>query len=161
MLTRAAQVSALTQVSYPTHPLWISHHTALCGGLGLRRWNWFGSCALYASTRVDWAVYQTLCEGMSLEEKKGMKSHWSHEIMGRKWNKNCGPHLGYRSLHRTLSYPRSSWQSLYWARWRSRPLSVYWSSESLLVHPLCHLKTRLLCPAGTDHQTLTTEIELG
>lgn len=65
-----------------------------------------------------------------------------------------GPHLGYHSLRQTLSYPRSSLQSLYWAEWLSRPRSVYWSSGSLSGHPLCHLKTQLLCPEAIGHQIL-------
>lgn len=64
------RTSALTQVSCPTHPLWISHHTMRCGGPGLQNWKWFGSCALCASTHLGWAVYQILCEDMSLNEEK-------------------------------------------------------------------------------------------
>lgn len=70
-----------------------------------------------------------------------------------------GPHLGYCSLRRTLSYPRSSWQSLYWEQWQNRPLSVCWSSGSLLVHLLCHLKTQLLSLDDVGHQTLATNTD--
>lgn len=68
-LHRRRRVFALTQVSCPTHPQWISHRRALCGGLGLQSWNQFGSCALYASNHSDWAIYQMLCEDMSLENQ--------------------------------------------------------------------------------------------
>lgn len=77
----------------------------------------------------------------------------------RKWSPcrqlmNGGLHLGCCSLHQTLSYPRSSWQSLYWAQWQSRAQSVCWSSGSLSGHPLCHSKTQLLCLQAAGHQAL-------
>lgn len=65
-------------------------------------------------------------------------------------------HLDYRRLHRTLSYPRSSLQSLYWARWQSRPQKACWSSGSLSDHRPHHLKTQLLCPEAAGYQTLKT-----
>lgn len=66
---RNIQVCALTQVSCPTHPQWISHHTVLGGALGLQSLNWLGSCASYAATHLDWAIYRRLCEDMSLKKK--------------------------------------------------------------------------------------------
>lgn len=147
---------ALTRVSCPTHPQWTSHHTVLGGALGLQSSNWFGSCALYVATHWGWAIYRTLCEDMSLEKKTstelvrcrtGNRSFYDRLV-------SSGPHLGCCSLRQTLSYPRSSLQSLYWAQWQSRPLSVYWSSGSLSDHPPCHLKSQLLSPEAAGHRTL-------
>lgn len=61
--------NALTLVSCPTHPQWISHHTALGGGLNLPSSNWFGPCSLSVSTHLDWTIYRMFCEDMSLKKE--------------------------------------------------------------------------------------------
>ena len=70
-----------------------------------------------------------------------------------------GPHLGYCSLRRSLSYPRSSSPSLYLEWWRSRALSVYWSSGSLSVRPLCRSETQPPCPRAAGPPTLGTNMD--
>lgn len=155
------RASALTQVSCPTHPLWISHHTMRCGGLGLQNWKWFGSCVLCASTHLGWAVYRILCEDMSLnEEKKKISLDVQENMVNWRRLVKIRSHLGYCSLHQTPSYPRSSWQSLYWVQWQSRALSVYWSSGSLSGHPLCRSKMQLLFLKAAGRQTLGMNSEL-
>lgn len=86
------------------------------------------------------------------------KKTWSHRMQTKENELNpflsAEPHLGYCSLHRTPSHPRSSWLSLYWAQWQSRSQSVYWSYGSLSAHLPCHLETQLLCVEVVAHQIL-------